>query len=178
VTKPPLPISYGTHHSKFFLLVFPRGVRLIVHTANLIFCDINNKSQGVFAQDFPRKGPGSAPSSDFEVALASYLATLQLPGTAGAATLAAVRDHDFSSARAALVASTPGRHVGEALHMQGHMRVRRLLRGEAFPDAFAGAPIACQFSSLGSLTEQWLRDEFGASLSAGRISGAAPSTSG
>jgi tyrosyl-DNA phosphodiesterase-1 len=48
--KPPLPISYGTHHSKAMLLVYPRGVRVVVHTANLIYIDWNNKSQGLWYQ--------------------------------------------------------------------------------------------------------------------------------
>lgn len=43
---PPLPITYGTHHSKAFLLRYTHGgVRLIVHTANMIYPDCNNKSQ-------------------------------------------------------------------------------------------------------------------------------------
>lgn len=37
------------------LLVYPRGVRVIIHTANLIYVDWNNKSQGLWMQDFPWK---------------------------------------------------------------------------------------------------------------------------
>uniref|UniRef100_A0A0A9AMC4 Tyrosyl-DNA phosphodiesterase-related n=1 Tax=Arundo donax TaxID=35708 RepID=A0A0A9AMC4_ARUDO len=53
--KPPLPISFGTHHSKAMLLVYPQGIRIVVHTANLIHVDWNNKSQGLWMQDFPWK---------------------------------------------------------------------------------------------------------------------------
>jgi hypothetical protein len=44
---------------------------------------------------------------------------------AGVAALLAA--HDFSSARAHLVASVPGSHEGRDLHAYGHLRVRELL---------------------------------------------------
>jgi hypothetical protein len=48
---PPLPITFGTHHSKAFLLGYRHGgLRLIVHTANLIYPDCNNKTQGLWYQ--------------------------------------------------------------------------------------------------------------------------------
>ena len=52
---PPLPIAFGTYHSKAFLLEYEHGVRVVVHTANLIYVDCNNKGQGLWAQDFPKK---------------------------------------------------------------------------------------------------------------------------
>ena len=55
LTALPQPLSFGTHHSKMFLVHCAAGVRVIVHTSNLIFCDINNKTQGVWWQDFPPK---------------------------------------------------------------------------------------------------------------------------
>jgi tyrosyl-DNA phosphodiesterase-1 len=48
---PSLPIAYGTHHSKAFLLGYRHGgLRLIVHTANMIYPDCNNKTQGLWHQ--------------------------------------------------------------------------------------------------------------------------------
>ncbi|KAL6992720.1 hypothetical protein U1Q18_010834 [Sarracenia purpurea var. burkii] len=77
--KPPLPISYGTHHSKAMLLVYPRGVRIIVHTANLIHVDWNNKSQGLWMQDFPWKDQNSSTKGcGFESDLIDYLSALKL----------------------------------------------------------------------------------------------------
>ncbi len=64
--QPPLPIAYGTHHSKAFLLQYASGMRVVVHTANYIYADCNNKSQGLYCQDFPLKGPGSPATSAFE----------------------------------------------------------------------------------------------------------------
>jgi Tyrosyl-DNA phosphodiesterase len=59
--------------------------------------------------------------------------------------------------------------TGADVHRYGHMQLRALLhRQQPFPEHFRGAPLVCQFSSIGSLDEKWLLREFGASLSAGR----------
>jgi hypothetical protein len=78
--KPPLRLSYGTHHSKAMLLVYPTGVRVIVHTANLIHVDWNNKSQGLWMQDFPWKTDAckGKKSSVFENDLVEYLTALEV----------------------------------------------------------------------------------------------------
>lgn len=77
--KPPLPISFGTHHSKAMLLVYPHGVRVIVHTANLIYVDWNNKSQGLWMQDFPWKDQTNPiKGSGFENDLIEYLSMLKV----------------------------------------------------------------------------------------------------
>ena len=34
---------------------YETGLRVVIHTANLIYCDNNYKSQGLWVQDFPRK---------------------------------------------------------------------------------------------------------------------------
>ena len=37
------------------MIEYSTGVRVIVHTANLIRIDFDNKTQGMWWQDFPRK---------------------------------------------------------------------------------------------------------------------------
>lgn len=77
--KPALPISYGTHHSKAMLLVYSTGVRVVVHTANLIYVDWNNKTQGLWMQDFPWKDENSLNKGClFENDLVDYLNTLKV----------------------------------------------------------------------------------------------------
>lgn len=77
--KPPLPISYGTHHSKAMLLVYPQGIRVVVHTANLIYVDWNNKTQGLWMQDFPWKDVKvNNRECSFENDLVDYLRTLKV----------------------------------------------------------------------------------------------------
>lgn len=61
------------------LLVYPRGVRVIVHTANLIYVDWNNKSQGLWMQDFPWKDQNNpTKGSGFENDLIEYLNVLKV----------------------------------------------------------------------------------------------------
>jgi len=79
--KPPLPISFGTHHSKAMLLVYPQGIHVVVHTANLIHVDWNNKSQGLWMQDFPWKDAKDINKKvPFENDLVDYLSALKVAG--------------------------------------------------------------------------------------------------
>ena len=64
--------------------------------------------------------------------------------------------------------------AGAKLSSYGHMAVRRLLSRERFPDTFAKAPMIAQFSSLGSINEDWLR-EFRHSMASGLCSSGASS---
>ena len=57
--------------------------------------------------------------------------------------------------------------AGPSLKKYGHLRVHSLLARERFPPHFQGSPLIAQFSSLGSLDERWLTNEFRGSLSAG-----------
>lgn len=61
------------------LLVYPTGVRVIVHTANLISVDWNNKSQGLWMQDFPWKDQNNfGKDGGFENDLVDYLSALKV----------------------------------------------------------------------------------------------------
>ncbi|KAL2655301.1 hypothetical protein AAZV13_04G059400 [Glycine max] len=143
--KPSLPISFGTHHSKAMMLIYPQGVRVIVHTANLIYVDWNNKSQGLWMQDFPWKDQNSlSKGSGFENDLVEYLSVLKVR----------------------LIASVPGYHSGSSLKKWGHMKLRSLLQECTFDEEFKKSPLVYQFSSLGSLDEKWMT-ELASSMSAG-----------
>ena len=160
VHRPPLPIPYGTHHSKFFILFHEDGfLRLIIHTANLSDENVNWKTQGVWWQDFRFKSGDPEGTCKFERDLVDYLKRV-LPKQENS-ILENVRKVDFSSAEAlGLVASVPGYHKGADRDDFGHMKVRSLLEKEEFGSCFAGSPLIYQFSSLGSLDEKWLKEEF------------------
>ncbi|KAL9456276.1 hypothetical protein AB3S75_005491 [Citrus x aurantiifolia] len=173
--KPPLPISFGTHHSKAMLLIYPRGVRIIVHTANLIHVDWNNKSQGLWMQDFPLKDQNNlSEECGFENDLIDYLSTLKWPEFS--ANLPAhgnfkinpsfFKKFDFSSAAVRLIASAPGYHTGSNLKKWGHMKLRTVLQECTFEKGFKKSPLVYQFSSLGSLDEKWMA-ELSSSMSSG-----------
>lgn len=180
--KPPLPISYGTHHSKAMLLVYSTGVRVVVHTANLIYVDWNNKTQGLWMQDFPWKDKSNLSNGcSFENDLVNYLNTLKWPDFSvnlpviGNVNINAsfFKKFDYSSAVVRLIASVPGYHMGPNLKKWGHMKLRSVLEECIFDKEFCKSPLVYQFSSLGSLDEKWLA-EFASSMSSGMTSDKSP----
>lgn len=54
-------------------------MRVVVHTANLIHVDWNNKSQGLWMQDFPWKDDDKPKGCGFEGDLIDYLNVLKWP---------------------------------------------------------------------------------------------------
>ncbi|KAD3337938.1 hypothetical protein R6Q59_027298 [Mikania micrantha] len=173
--KPPLPIAWGTHHSKAMFLVYPQGVRIIVHTANLIYVDWNNKSQGLWMQDFPWKNQDSSDKgSRFESDLIDYLSALkwpefsvQLPELGKFSFNSSFfKRFDYSEATVRLIASVPGYHSGSTIKKWGHMKIRSVLQDYVFDKEFRNSPLIYQFSSLGSLDEKWMA-EFAFSMSSG-----------
>ena len=184
--------AYGSHHSKFVLAGYGDRLRLAIHTANLLYGDINNKTQGVWSHDFPRKAAGGAAAAPprpnaFECSLTEYL---QVSGWREG-VIDRLSAYDFSSVRddeVRLIGSVPGRHTGAALHRWGHMKLRRCLQehgggrgGGGVPPAGAGGgdgangtgpssseeEVHLQFSSVGSLNAKWINEFVGESLGCG-----------
>jgi tyrosyl-DNA phosphodiesterase 1 len=61
------------------LLVYLQGIRVVVHTANLIHVDWNNKTQGLWMQDFPWKNAKDVNKKvPFENDLVDYLSALKV----------------------------------------------------------------------------------------------------
>ncbi|KAG8080276.1 hypothetical protein GUJ93_ZPchr0007g4553 [Zizania palustris] len=180
--KPPLPISFGTHHSKAMLLVYPKGIRVVVHTANLIHVDWNNKTQGLWMQDFPWKDAKYVNKNvSFENDLVDYLSAIKWPmfrinlPVVGDVNINATffRNFDYNSSSVRLIGSVPGYHVGPNIKKWGHMKLRSVLEECVFEQQFCKSPLIYQFSSLGSLDEKWMT-EFACSLSAGKSDNGSP----
>jgi tyrosyl-DNA phosphodiesterase 1 len=140
---PPLPDRYGTHHSKFVLLGYETGIRVVVITCNHIRQDHYDMTDALWAQDFPLKAsssPGEGgssskwgghtytanraaptadmcePQSEFEECLVLYLAMARWKGAEAGGQRVDLRTlgkFDYSAARARLIASVPGRHAKE-----------------------------------------------------------------
>ena len=180
VVAPEVP-PYGTHHSKLFFLQYDRGIRIIIHTANLDYCDFNNKSQSVYVQDFPLRGSASdrqdAPAAlpnDFEGQLLTYVDHLGLSTNYAAKLKAAISAHDYTYARGRLAMSVPSKpwqHQGADFNAYGHHRVREILADESIDDRFRDAPVVAQCSSLGTMSQKYV-DQLLGSFAAS--SGAAP----
>ncbi|KAL8003608.1 putative tyrosyl-DNA phosphodiesterase I [Plasmopara halstedii] len=80
---PPLPISFGTHHTKMFAALYPEKVRVAIFTANFLANDWNNETQGIWFQNFGLKILSDndkikkeADFNDFETDLVQYLSSL------------------------------------------------------------------------------------------------------
>ena len=147
--------------------MYDTGVRVCVHTANLIHGDVRKRTNAAWCQDFPNKSAADlGRKSEFERDLGRYLATLgwkdetcALPGAGGDVVVgpSAMSRFDFSGAGAKLIASVPGRWVGSAMMRDyGHTGVRHALAGMTFPAKFKRAPVVCQFTSVGATTEKWM----------------------
>ena len=153
--------AYGTHHSKAFFLQYDKGIRIIIHTANLVYCDFNNKSQSAFIQDFPLKSVNdSRCTSEFEKELIQYVEKLGLRRETTDQMKNIISLHDYSFARAKIVASVPSKPFefqGNDLKKFGHARVGAILELESFPSKFYNAPVIAQFSSIGNLSDKFVK---------------------
>ena len=134
-------------------------------------------SNAAWWQDFPASSRGSARANGSEFARPGAACTghwrgrdADLVSVVARGGVPRVRFH--ASPQREGIGSVPGRlRPGRRSATAGRERERERETApragkDALPGTFRGAPIG-QFSSVGSFTEQWLVDEFGASLRAG-----------
>ncbi|XP_040528900.1 tyrosyl-DNA phosphodiesterase 1 isoform X1 [Gallus gallus] len=167
-----LDIAFGTHHTKMMLLLYEEGLRVVIHTSNLIAEDWHQKTQGIWLSPlYPRLPQGSSDSAgesetNFKSDLISYLMAYSSPVLKEWIDL--IREHDLSETRVYLLGSTPGRYQGIDKEKWGHLRLRKLLKDHASSiPAQESWPVVGQFSSIGSLGadgSKWLCSEFQESL--------------
>lgn len=162
IVEAKLPIPYGTHHSKMMVLRSEGGIRVVVHTGNLMAGDWLVKTQGMWISPLCKLGPGD---SNFKKSLLEYLGAYRLPALNALSALLA--KYDMSAITVELVASVPGRHTNLALY--GHTRLRDLLAKHVPGEVVRpGWRVVSQCSSIGSLgksPDTWLTGEFAESLS-------------
>lgn len=170
-TKVNLPFQYGTHHTKMMLLQYTSGLRVVIHTANLVPDDWEEKTQGYWVSPvFPELGDdksslldGESPTR-FKRDLVEYILSYKAPDLTRWSHI--LKKYDFSSCNMVFVGSTPGYHMGEQKDKWGHMKVRRMIRQHA-ASWKSSLPIIAQCSSIGSLgkdVKSWLSGELGMSL--------------
>uniref|UniRef100_A0A8C4VQS6 Tyrosyl-DNA phosphodiesterase 1 n=1 Tax=Gopherus evgoodei TaxID=1825980 RepID=A0A8C4VQS6_9SAUR len=167
-----LDIAFGTHHTKMMLLLYEEGLRVVIHTSNLIDDDWDQKTQGIWLSPlYPRLPPGTTGSAgesvtNFKSDLIHYLMSYNSPTLKEWADI--IQGHDLSETRVYLLGSTPGRYQGNQKEKWGHLRLRKLLKEytSAIP-AQESWPVIGQFSSIGSMgadQSKWLCSEFRESL--------------
>lgn len=168
----PMPEMFGTHHSKMMIIFrHDNTAQVIIHTANMIAKDWTNMTNGVWKspllpllKDGPKEpedyasltiGSGQRFKSD----LLRYLNSYNSRRTICKPLSDQLQKYDFSSIRAALVASVPGKHdindqSGPAWGWSG---LKRYLR--SVPCAASDAEIVAQISSIATLgaKDVWLQ---------------------
>ncbi|XP_064482492.1 tyrosyl-DNA phosphodiesterase 1-like [Ornithodoros turicata] len=168
-----LEILYGTHHTKMMLLLYKDGMRVIIHTSNMVQSDWDQKTQGMWiSPKYPKMATSESAgdsSTGFRKDLLEYLWAYGDSRISEWCQL--IRGHDFSSTKVFLVGSVPGRHTGVRKSSFGHLKLRSLLlsRGPSKEVVSDHWPVIGQFSSIGSLGTDpgaWLKAEFLCSLSA------------
>ncbi|XP_013779877.1 tyrosyl-DNA phosphodiesterase 1-like [Limulus polyphemus] len=168
-----LEIMYGTHHTKMMLLLYDSGLRIVIHTANLIENDWFQKTQGIWISPlFPSLlGEQSAhrgnSATNFKGDLLEYLSFYNRPDIDE--WCKHIKGHDLSNSSVFLIGSIPGRHLAERKTSFGHLKLRKVLNlhGPEKSLVTSSWPLIGQFSSIGSLgtdQNQWLCGEWLASL--------------
>lgn len=167
--------NYGTHHSKMMVLIrHDDTAQVIIHTANMIAQDWTNMSQAVWRSPLLPLVPGGADNNEnsaigtgnrFKRELLNYLGAYKDKYRDPTRPLIdELKRYNFSSVKAALVASVPGKQqvktgntavTSESLW--GWPGLRRVL--EKIPSstqAASKAQINVQISSIGTAPEKWL----------------------
>ncbi|XP_043930634.1 tyrosyl-DNA phosphodiesterase 1 isoform X2 [Protopterus annectens] len=167
-----LDIAYGTHHTKMMLLLYEEGFRVVIHTANLIFDDWHQKTQGIWMSPLYPRLPKGTPAADgesetnFKQDLIDYLTSYQSTTLKEWVTI--IKEYDLSETRVFLIGSTPGRYVGKDKNKWGHLKLRKILSEHASSVASSDTwRLIGQFSSIGSMgadKSKWLCAEFMESL--------------
>lgn len=163
----PILNPFGTHHSKMMFLLFEHGLRVVIHTANMIPGDWENKTQGVWISSIlPLLNDNTDHcETNFKSDLLHYLYQYTSPNVKKWHNT--IKKYDFSSVKVFLVSSVPGRHKACDRSMFGHLKLRKILSGKFGPPEHCW-PVVCQFSSIGSLGANpatWLTSQFLSSLS-------------
>ncbi|KAL4238825.1 tyrosyl-DNA phosphodiesterase 1 [Mactra antiquata] len=166
-----LEIMYGTHHTKMMLLLYDNGLRIVIHTSNLIQQDWHQKTQGMWISPiFPKLSDISKDKGDsvtnFKRDLLEYIQAYKAHQLKEWIDL--IMKHDMSSAKVVVVGSVPGRHVDRSKSLWGHMKLRKVLYEHGpSQETVKTWPMIGQFSSIGSMgpnKENWLCSEWKQSL--------------
>lgn len=169
LTPQKLPNSYSTHHSKMMLLQFDQGLRIVIHTANMVPTDWSKKTQGVWISPILPLLGNSVDNcqTKFKEDLLEYLSQYKSKNIKKWHTL--IQKYNFNSVKVFLISSVPGRHKDAQRASFGHLKFRKLLNGNfGPPEKCSTWPIVSQFSSIGSLgpsSDSWLTSQFLSSLS-------------
>ena len=168
--------AYGTHHSKMMILIrHDDTAQVIIHTANMISQDWTNLSQAVWRSpllplsttddETPEAPIGSG--ARFKQELLNYLEAYKDKYRDHTRPLInQLKKYDFSSIKAALVASVPGKQqvgtttIASKSSLWGWPGLERVLKKIPATTLASKAQINVQISSVGTSSEKWLEGFF------------------
>ncbi|KAH9592372.1 tyrosyl-DNA phosphodiesterase 1 [Schistosoma haematobium] len=175
-------LPYGTHHTKMMMLKYKDGLKIIIHTANMISDDWDRRTQGIWispklkllSTEQLKHLNDTDSRTNFRADLLEYLKSYGRDLTQSTSSplfewINCLHSYDFRPIKVVLIASVSGRHVGESLNKFGHTRLGEVLHtcNSQIPSSW---PVIGQFSSIGSLglkPTDWFTTEWSSSL-AGR----------
>ncbi|RNA20174.1 tyrosyl-DNA phosphodiesterase 1 [Brachionus plicatilis] len=175
LVKAKIESPYGTHHTKMMFLLYKTGLKIVVHTSNLIEADWSQKTQGIWISTlFPKISSESKKPQiayDSKTKFKNYLLTYleHYRDEKLNYWMQVIKSHDMTTANVFLIGSCPGRFPSSK-KIFGHVRLRKVLSDYLKISSPVEQPdqLVCQFSSIGSLgpsEDKWLCKEFSQSLS-------------
>ncbi|CAM1511401.1 Fc.00g089140.m01.CDS01 [Cosmosporella sp. VM-42] len=179
-----MPEIFGTHHSKMMILFrHDETAQVIIHTANMISKDWTNMANAVWKSpllpktaditDYTPDYEDLAVGGDarFKVDLLNYLKSYDRKRPTCKPLIDQLTQFDFSSVKAALIASVPGRHNTRDLSQTpwGWPALKRYL--SHVPSKAENSEIVVQVSSIATLggKDDWLQKNLFQSLANCRI---------
>ena len=179
-----MPEMFGTHHSKMLILLrHDDTAQVVIHTANMIAKDWTNMTNGVWKSPLLPKlttdeasVEGDETSQDgpvgsgarFKHDLMQYLGHYDERRVVCRPLIQQLKDYDFSSVRAALVASVPGKHdhLDTSRTSWGWSALKRYLKH--VPCSPEASEVVVQISSIATLgaKDDWLKKTLFQSLAA------------
>lgn len=175
------PTAFGSHHTKMAILSYKDGsIRVVVHTANLVESDWDNRTQGVWISPvcppLPMghdTGAGESPTG-FKKDLLSYLSAYRLPELQE--WIGKVQRSDCSNVKVFFIASVPGTHQGPDADKWAQTKLASVLKKNVTIPPRDGKTasdwtIIAQCSSIGSLGPQptsWFCGEIKNTMSEGQ----------
>lgn len=174
-----MPFAFGVHHTKLMVLQYTEGLRVVVHTANLIEPDWTDKTQGMWISPLlpalTVDGGQGESVTGFRRDLLTYLRSYRLPCLRDWCDL--VMKHDFSAVPVFLVGSVPGKHPdgSPSTACWGHRRLAQILRSQTHESSPVSNHVTrsrqqllvLQCSSIGSLgteADRWLLSQLAPSM--------------
>ncbi|THW38291.1 phospholipase D/nuclease [Aureobasidium pullulans] len=164
--------AYGTHHSKMMILIrHDDTAQVVIHTANMISQDWTNLSQAVWrspllplsAIDDSTSDAPMGSGARFKQDLLNYLEVYKDKYRDHTRPLInQLKKYDFSSVKAALVASVPGKQqigtnsITKGQSLWGWPGLERVLKQVPSTASASKAQINVQISSVGTAPEKWL----------------------